>query len=126
MEFKEDEGDKSPLSKEAKQELALKDDVVGRVPKSAEGIWSLEELIFKAPFVETLLASLRKRLFQFIHEHKSTLDQIAREVLAREEEAINMALDQRLRRHTNRKGEVQVEWFFLCLSNSISPAFQSQ
>ncbi|CAD7955727.1 unnamed protein product [Amoebophrya sp. A25] len=81
------------------------------MPKAAEGQWTLEELIFKTFFVEDLLGDMRKRLFSFVHDHKCTLDAKARETLAREDERINMELDQTLRRHTNRKGEVQVDWY---------------
>lgn len=108
----DDDGEqKAPLSKEVKEELALVNDKVGRIPKSGEGIWLLEELIFKAPLVESLIDDIRKRLFIFLDEHKTELDEEARAVLAEQEEEINMQLDQRLRKHTNRKGEVQVEWF---------------
>ncbi|CAD7957798.1 unnamed protein product [Amoebophrya sp. A120] len=101
------------LPADVKKELALDDSLnrVVRMPKCAEGTWTLEELIFKTHFVEDLLRSMRKRLFAFLHEHKSTLDDTARAVLKAEDERINMELDQTLRRHTNRKGEVQVDWY---------------
>lgn len=106
----DEDAPKDILSPEEKQQLALKNDKIIRVPKSAEGIWTLEELVFTSPYVENLLCDLRTRLFEYLHEHKSVLDAEARATLACEEEAINTKLDRDLRKHTNRKGEVQVDW----------------
>lgn len=43
--------------------------------------------------------------------HKNKLDLEARAKLEQEEERINIELDRRLRKHSNRKGEVQVDWY---------------
>lgn len=74
----DDDAPRDILSKEEKAQLTMKNDEIQRVPKSAEGIWTLEELVFKSPYVEDLLCDLRKRLFTYLHEHKSALDAEAR------------------------------------------------
>lgn len=83
---------------------------MGRIPRSAEGLWASAECVFKTFDSEYMLTDLRYRVFEFVRDHKQKLDREAREKYSREEEALNNDLDQKLRRHTNRKGECQVEW----------------
>merc|ERR1719386_284600 len=51
---------------------------------------------------------LRHRTFELLGEHRVQLDTLD---VKQHVEDISSDLDLRLRKHTNRKGEVQVEWY---------------
>ncbi|CAK8993855.1 unnamed protein product [Durusdinium trenchii] len=77
-------------------------------PVFADGTRALETLSFDHSWFEENLYGLREAIFQNLQTQKRYLDRV--DIPAACEE-VRRDLDQRLRRHTNRKGEVQVEWY---------------
>ncbi|CAE7487991.1 Zc3h6 [Symbiodinium pilosum] len=77
-------------------------------PKFADGTDALDTLAFDNSWFEENLSSLRSAIFENLAGQKRYLDRV--DIPAACEE-VRRDLDQRLRRHTNRKGEVQVEWY---------------
>ena len=77
-------------------------------PKFADGTDALDTLAFDNSWFEENLSSLRSAIFENLAGQKRYLDRV--DIPAACEE-VRRDLDQRLRRHTNRKGEVQA-----CLS----------
>lgn len=80
----------------------------GDEPVFADGTQALDTLSFDHGWFEENLAGLRDAIFQNLQSQKRYLDRV--DIPAACEE-VRRDLDQRLRRHTNRKGEVQVEWY---------------
>jgi len=78
------------------------------VPMFADGTHALDTLSFDHGWFEENLFGLRNAIFQNLGSQKRYLDRV--DIPAACEE-VRRDLDQRLRRHTNRKGEVQVEWY---------------
>ena len=74
-------------------------------PVFADGTHALDTLSFDHGWFEENLAGLRDAIFQNLQSQKRYLDRV--DIPAACEE-VRRDLDQRLRRHTNRKGEVQV------------------
>ncbi|CAE7840485.1 Zc3h6 [Symbiodinium sp. KB8] len=77
-------------------------------PKFADGTEALDTLAFDNDWFEENLSSLRSAIFENLIGQKRYLDRV--DIPAACEE-VRRDLDQRLRRHTNRKGEVQVDWY---------------
>jgi len=77
-------------------------------PKFADGTEALDTLAFDNDWFEDNLSSLRSAIFENLVGQKRYLDRV--DIPAACEE-VRRDLDQRLRRHTNRKGEVQVDWY---------------
>ena len=73
-------------------------------PKFADGTEALDTLAFDNDWFEDNLSSLRSAIFENLVGQKRYLDRV--DIPAACEE-VRRDLDQRLRRHTNRKGEVQ-------------------
>ena len=73
-------------------------------PKFADGTEALDTLAFDNDWFEENLSSLRSAIFENLIGQKRYLDRV--DIPAACEE-VRRDLDQRLRRHTNRKGEVQ-------------------
>jgi hypothetical protein len=81
------------------------------IPRSADGVPCIEEIIIPPSWVEEKVRALRNIVFRYMNEQREMLDADAQaEILAAQEE-LTQQLDERLRRHTNRKGEVQVDWY---------------
>ena len=76
-------------------------------PRFADGTEALDTLAFDNDWFEDNLTSLRSAIFENLTGQKRYLDRV--DIPAACEE-VRRDLDQRLRRHTNRKGEVQVGW----------------
>jgi len=87
---------------------AAEKEAVDEIPKLADGTLVLEALEFDAQWLEGRFGCARTTVFTQLTLYRKHLDRI--DVVARCEE-VRQELDQRLRRHTNRKGEVQVEWY---------------
>mmetsp|Transcript_61884 Transcript_61884/g.109955 ORF Transcript_61884/g.109955 Transcript_61884/m.109955 type:complete len:1538 (-) Transcript_61884:220-4833(-) len=77
-------------------------------PHFADGTSALDTLSFENSWLEHHLASTRDSIFKNITSMRQYLDRV--DIVGACEE-VRRDLDQRLRRHTNRKGEVQVEWY---------------
>lgn len=77
-------------------------------PLLLDGSCALITLIFEEAWLEQRLDETRRTVFEHISDCRRGLDRV--DIPAACEEA-RRELDQRLRRHTNRKGEVQVEWY---------------
>ena len=73
-------------------------------PRFADGTDALDTLAFDNEWFEENLSSLRGAIFENLSSQKRYLDRV--DIPAACEE-VRRDLDQRLRRHTNRKGEVQ-------------------
>lgn len=76
------------------------------VPMFADGTHALDTLSFDHGWFEENLSGLRNAIFQNLGSQKRYLDRV--DIPAACEE-VRRDLDQRLRRHTNRKGEVQAD-----------------
>eukprot|EP00930_Biecheleria_cincta_P035834 TRINITY_DN24625_c0_g1_i3.p1 TRINITY_DN24625_c0_g1~~TRINITY_DN24625_c0_g1_i3.p1 ORF type:complete len:918 (-),score=218.72 TRINITY_DN24625_c0_g1_i3:395-3148(-) len=77
-------------------------------PRFADGTKALDTLNFDIDWLQDCFGKSREGIFKNI--------QVARQYLERVDipaacEEVRRELDQRLRRHTNRKGEVQVDWY---------------
>jgi len=77
-------------------------------PHFADGTSALDTLSFENSWLEQHLANTRDGVFKNITSNLQYLDRV--DIIGACEE-VRRELDQRLRRHTNRKGEVQVEWY---------------
>lgn len=75
-------------------------------PVFADGTQALDTLSFDHGWFEENLAGLRTAIFENLGSQKRYLDRV--DIPAACEE-VRRDLDQRLRRHTNRKGEVQAD-----------------
>ncbi|CAK0821703.1 unnamed protein product, partial [Prorocentrum cordatum] len=78
------------------------------LPTLSDGTEALVVLEFRAPWIEEQLATARETVFAQLGMCRKHLDRVDTPALCK---AVRQELDQRLRRHTNRKGEVQVEWY---------------
>lgn len=77
-------------------------------PKLLDGALATEPLHFAEDWLAELLAGTRTTVFSHLAEQRRYLDRVD---IPGHCEAVRTELDQRVRRHTNRKGEVQVEWY---------------
>lgn len=77
-------------------------------PTLLDGSIAIEQLGFEAPWVEERLEKAREAVFAEIASRRVYLDRV--DITSRCEEA-KRDRDHRLREHTNRKGEVQVECY---------------
>jgi hypothetical protein len=86
------------------------------LPTLSDGTEALLVFEFSAPWIEEQLVTARETVFAQLGMCRKHLDRIDTPALCK---AVRQELDQRLRRHTNRKGEVQVEWYmprYNCIS----------
>jgi hypothetical protein len=101
------EGADAPPAEDA-DETATQDPDEGN-PRRADGEPVLLMLNFMPSFLEENLKDTRSKIFEYLtNTRKSLREEI--DILARCEE-IARNLDQTLRKHTNRKGEVQVDYY---------------
>lgn len=77
-------------------------------PRFHDGTLVLQELHFGAEFLEERMSAARAVVFTHLGHVRRHLDAVD---IAGACEEVRLELDQRLRRHTNRKGEVQVGWY---------------
>lgn len=73
-----------------------------------DGTPALEALSFSTEWLEESFGTARETVFAQLTASRNRLDKVD---IAGSCEEVRRELDQRLRRHTNRKGEVQVEWY---------------
>eukprot|EP00931_Biecheleriopsis_adriatica_P004181 TRINITY_DN105892_c0_g1_i1.p1 TRINITY_DN105892_c0_g1~~TRINITY_DN105892_c0_g1_i1.p1 ORF type:complete len:1662 (-),score=474.65 TRINITY_DN105892_c0_g1_i1:61-4488(-) len=77
-------------------------------PVFADGTAATETLDYDEQWFQDHLSQCRAEVFENITSLKQYLDRVDIPAAC---EDVRRELDQRLRRHTNRKGEVQVEWY---------------
>lgn len=107
----EEKPDDTGENPDVENEDEKKDEDEELIPICADGSKSLNDLKFGPEMLDPPLIDLRKRTFEFIQINYDRVMDKAIETLAIEEENISTLLNQRLRRHGNRQGKVQVEWF---------------
>eukprot|EP00928_Gymnodinium_smaydae_P058571 TRINITY_DN4175_c1_g1_i2.p1 TRINITY_DN4175_c1_g1~~TRINITY_DN4175_c1_g1_i2.p1 ORF type:complete len:1496 (-),score=409.80 TRINITY_DN4175_c1_g1_i2:405-4892(-) len=78
------------------------------VPRFADGSLALQELAFEEDWLDERFELLRITVFTQLEAHRQHLDRVDVEGLCEE---IQRQLDHRLRKHTNRKGAVQVDYY---------------
>eukprot|EP00397_Hematodinium_sp_SG-2012_P009496 GEMP01009583.1.p1 GENE.GEMP01009583.1~~GEMP01009583.1.p1 ORF type:complete len:929 (+),score=263.92 GEMP01009583.1:148-2934(+) len=98
-----DEGEEEAEEKPAEEEEVI--------PVCADGTQSLHDLQFHPRNIDLCICDLRLRTIDSLRIHHERVSTKARETLELEEENISTLLNQRLRRHGNRRGNVQVEWY---------------
>jgi hypothetical protein len=96
------EGETQPQDEEEKDE---------EIPRAADGSPCIEEIIIPQSWVEEKVRALLHIVFRYMNEQREKLDADAQATILVASEDLTQQLDERLRRHTNRKGEVQVDWY---------------
>lgn len=98
----------APLAEGDGQAVELEESPLQEVPMLHDGSTVLAMLDFDVQWLEGNFGTLRTTVFIQLNTDRERLGRIDTTAVTEE---VRRQLDQRLRRHTNRKGQVQVDWY---------------
>ena len=81
------------------------------IPRGSDGKQCVRWLYVHSHWLERRLDKIRGSVFNFLQQCLDVAQDEGAVAFAKAEEELSRQLEERLRRHVNRRGEVQVEWF---------------
>lgn len=107
-------GDGSNIEVQVDSNLDCESDSIGSnifIPRGADGKQCVHLLYVHNEWLQNRIAKIRNTVFIFLQQCFDSVQQEGASDFAKAEEELSRQLEERLRRHVNRRGEVQVEWF---------------